>query len=45
MAQTVIGVRVAMSNAKIERKIAVIFATDVVGYSCPSSEFLVPKLV
>ena len=33
MAQAVIGVRVAMSNSKIERKIAVIFATDVVGYS------------
>ena len=33
MLDTVISVRVAMSDAKIERKIAVIFATDVVGYS------------
>lgn len=33
MLDSVISVRVAMSDAKIERKIAVIFATDVVGYS------------
>ena len=33
MLNKVISVRVAMSDAKIERKIAVIFATDVVGYS------------